>query len=556
MTSFKDAGLEYITLQAENFLENNLLESLDEEVLEELDAVVRENQLARYPFARSGRAELLLHEQYPELAQDMEEERQRRVREMAFKANLKEEERKLSSSLKGKFGSLEEFTPASPSMDRQGGKAKEMRNEPFSPDLRPKSTQADLMFDMDDDEGPIDSPSVRPKRISEAKQSELDQITPLAESYRDEKPASVGRTPLASSLVGTVPGSPSLASRPASMVPGKAGGKPWASAALPTSKLDLREIMNEASPGTSALSAGLAAQKAKEAAAAKPQQAKMSQKERKRQQQLQAEQAAKAALAPPVKMAWDKSSKDAAPWNTVSSRSKPSPKTTSTETLAPAPVPTPKPLVVAETSSAPISRRTQSPDTRHSGQSRTPTTTSAPPGRPPLKSTGASSSTSTFAVDDPTKPITPHSRSYIKPASKSEPTLGLSMADIIDQEKRSREKVREAVAKRSLMEIQQEQAFQEWWDEESRRTQEEEAKRTREREEAGSSRTVAGRGRRGRGGKARGGGGGGSGSAAAGPDSREEATPQQQQQSQQRDGGRGGRGRGRGRGRAAARAST
>ena len=114
---------------------------------------------------------------------------------------------------------------------------------------------------------------------------------------------------------------------------------------------------------------------------------------------------------------------------------------------------------------------------------------------------------------DPSKPITPHSKSYIKPASKSEPTLGLSMADIIDQEKRNREMVKEAVAKRSLMEIQQEQAFQEWWDEESRRTQEEEARRLareREREEGKT------RGRRGRGGKARGGrGGGGSGSGAA-----------------------------------------
>lgn len=514
VTSFRDAGLEYIALQAENFLENHLLESLDEEVIEELDKVVRENQLAHYPYARSGRAELLLHDRYPDLAQDIHEERQRRVREMAFKANQKEEERKLSSSLKGRFGSLEDIASVSPSLEKQAAKSRAGRNEPFSPDLRPKSVQADLMFDMDDDEGPIDSPSVRPQRVSNArKQSEIDQLPPLADSYRDEKQKDASRPPMVSPPTGITPVSPELAVRPAT-TPGKSGN-PWASASLPTSKLDLREIMNEDSPGPSALSVGLAAQKAKEAAA-KPQQAKLSQKERKRQQQLQAEQATKAALTPPVKMAWEKSAADgkSSPWKTVSSGSKISPK----EPMAvPPPASAPlntKPLVAAETSAKSIPRRTQSPDTRHSGQTKTPTT-AAPPVRPPPKPASASM-TSTFSADDPSKPIVPHSKSYMKPASKSEPTLGLSMADIIDQEKRSRELVKEAVAKRSLMEIQQEQAFQEWWDEESRRTQEEEARRSAREQEREEGRA---RGRKGKGGKARGGRGsgttGGSGATAA-----------------------------------------
>lgn len=510
ITAFKDAGLEYIALQAENFLENHLLESLDEEVIEELDSVVRDNQLAHFPFARSGRAELLLHDRYPELAQDIEEERHRRIREMAFKANQKEEERKFSSSLKGKFGSLEDFTPISPSLEKDGAKTKARRNEPFSPDLRPKSNYADLMFDMDEDDGPIGSPSIRPRRVPSArKQSELDQLPSLSESCRDEKQKAASRSLSASTPGGT---SVNLAARPAVNTPG-GSGNPWASAALATSKLDLREIMNETTSGPSALSAGLAAQKATDALA-KPQQARMSQKERKKQQQLQAEEAAKAALTPPVKAAWEKASADAkspSPWKTVSAGAKPSlkdaitgpPASVSTNTL---------PFLAAEASAKSIPRRTQSPDTRHSGQSRTPNT--APPVRPPPKPTAAASSnsTSTFAADDPTKPIVPHSKSYLKPPSKFEPTLGLSMADIIDQEKRQREAVREAVAKRSLMEIQQEQAFQEWWDEESRRTQEEEARRSVRESEREEGRA---RGRRGRGGKTRGGRGGGASAAAA-----------------------------------------
>ncbi|KAF3761552.1 hypothetical protein M406DRAFT_347904 [Cryphonectria parasitica EP155] len=539
VTAFKDAGLEYITLQAENLLENNLLENLDDEVIEELDAVVRANQLARYPFARSDRAELLLHENHPELAQDIEEERQRRVREMAFKASQKEEERKLSSSLRGKFGSLEDLTPVSPGPEKQARKAKARRNEPFSPELRPKSTQNDFMFDMDDEEGTADSPSIRPQKIAGGKrqqQPELDQIPPLAgsSSYLDERRKSIAQSPL-------MPSPAAVATAPEKF------GTPWASATMPTTKLDLREIMNEGSSGPSALSAGLAAQRAKEASA-KPQQTKISQKERKRQQQLQAEQAAREALTPPAKTPWEKSSADtkASPWKTVSRDAQPSPKGTMPDALLQVP-PNTKPLVAAEASAKSIPRRTQSPDTRHSGQSRTPTT-ATPPLRPPSKPT-APSSMSTFSADDPSKPIVPHSKSYMKPASKSEPTLGLSMADIMDQETRNRDKVKEAVAKRSLMEIQQEQAFQEWWDEESRRTQEEEARRLareKDREEGKS------RGRRGRGGKARasarGGGGGGPsghdvGAKNTGPAGGETARQAAQEAGRSR-GNRRGRGRG------------
>lgn len=549
-TAFKDAGLEYIALQAENFLENNLLESLDEEVMEELDDVVKENQLARSPFARSGRAELILHEQHPELAQDIDEERQRRAKEMAFKANQKEEERKLSSSLKARFGSLEDLTPSSSSLDKSAGRRRTSRNEPFSPELRPKSTQADLMFKMDDDdEGPVDSPSARPRMVSDNRmQSELDLLPSLSGHYRDEKPKVVGQSSWVSPQVGTIPVSSRVAGRSPVTTPGKSGN-PWAPAALPTAKLDLREIMGESSPGPSALSAGLAAQNAKDAA--KPQQAKMSQKERKKQQQLQAEQAAKMPL---IKTPWEKSPADAtsSPWKTVSSASKSIITDTVTE-QSPMATSNPKPLLAVETTARSISRRTQSPDTRHSGQSRTPTTKAHPVRPHPKHTTTAPTAptpptTSTFSVDDPTKRITPHSKSYFTPAATSESTLGLGMSDIIELERRKREAVKEAAAKRSLMEIQQEQEFQEWWDEESRRTQEEEAKRLANQKEREEGRA---RGRRGRGGKVRGGRGGGAGPVTAvgmgtgiGTGNGEGEARQQSQEAGRGRGARRGRGRG------------
>ena len=540
VSEFKDAGLEYITLQLENMLENSLLADLDEELLLDLDKVVRGNQLARYPFARSGRAALLLHEQYPNLAQDIDEERQRRVKEMAFKANQKEDERKLSSSFKGKFNSLDDFHPASPSLDKCKGKGAARRNEPFSPDLRPKAGQADLMFDMDVDEGPLESPSIRPERAMDTrKKIELDQIPPLSESFRSQQSKPVRHSPLGSSPAGLGLNSTSLTDQ-SSLAPSLKSGNPWASSKLPTAKLDLREIMNETPPARSALSAGLAAQQAKEASAKTPQ-TKLSQKERKRKQQLQAEQAAQFAQALSDKTAWEKPTTDlkSPPWKTASSESR----LTSKDSRADAPKSAPpntKPLVAAEASIKSIPRRTQSRDTRHSGQSRTPAAT--PPVRPPPTTT----STSTFSADMSSKPVVPHSKSYIKPATRSEPIIGLSMADIIDQERRNLESVKEAVAKRSLMEIQQEQAFQDWWEEESRRTQEEEARRsTREKErEEGKS-----KGRRGRSGKPRGGRGGGPSGVnpGAGAAVGTEGEAARQQNPDQGGGGRGNR-RGRGRG--------
>lgn len=49
--------------------------------------------------------------------------------------------------------------------------------------------------------------------------------------------------------------------------------------------------------------------------------------------------------------------------------------------------------------------------------------------------------------------------------------LQLSINDIVEQERRQKELLKEAVAKRDLGEIQAEQEFAEWWEKESRRVQ-------------------------------------------------------------------------------------
>ncbi|KAI1124581.1 hypothetical protein F5Y10DRAFT_28299 [Nemania abortiva] len=509
VTEFKEKGLEYICLQMEAMLENHLLDGLDEELLHELDEVVRNNQLARCPFARSGRAELELHEQNPDLAHDLHEERLGRVRDMAFRAALKDDEKR-NSSYKTRFGSFD-ISGTSPAADRAARqKSKATRNEPFSPDLRPKSSIADLMFKMDGDEeldaGDPLSPSPRPLVVSD--RDELDRLPPLSEPRG---------TPQKDIRLGTpemdpIPPPPALAFRSAQPAPipsfGTVQGQtaqnanPWGSSALPISRLDLREMLAESKPVQSALSAGLAAQSRE--ASSKPTPQKLSQKERKKQLQQQAEQIARqgAEDKQQSQSPWSKfGDKKAAPWKTKSE-----PTTSMHDLLHPdsasiARTPNSKPLVAAEASSSKsLPRRAASPDTRFSGQ----------------KPNNAPKSSPVSTRPD-SQPVTPHSKSYIKRAPKLEQQVGLPLADIIGQQQREQQSRREAVAKRSLQEIQQEQAFQEWWDQESRRTQEEEARRLA-REENKDKKKEGGRRSRGSNkpkGSSRGGASNNSGTAAA-----------------------------------------
>ncbi|KAI1490298.1 BTB/POZ domain-containing protein [Biscogniauxia mediterranea] len=504
VTEFKDKGLEYICLQMEAMLENHLLDNLDEDLLFELDEVVRDNQLARCPFVRSGRADMLLHEQNPELSQDIEEERRIRVREMAYKATQEKDDKKLSSSFKTRFGSLDDLSGVSLTPDQSRRKSKASRNEPFSPVLRPKDSHADLIFDMDEEglgsPGPA-SPSPQPTIPNY--QDDLESLSPLVKYWKKSKGKSVERS-------GAVWTSPPAQVSQLNLQPtgshtrpiekrGSQGGNPWGSSTLPSTRLDLREMLSEAKPTRSALSAGLAAEKKDASARSTPH--KMSQKERKKQLHQQAEQTARqeSQSNQSSQTPWSKvSEKRESPWQKAEATVKTSLKDVLSSGPASSTISSnPKPLLAAEASGEAIPRRTASPDTRFPGQKPSSTTNIATPA----------------ARQDP-QPLIPHSKSYIKRQPKQELDIGLGLADIIGQQQREQQNVRQAVAKRSLQEIQQEQAFQEWWDQESRRMQEEEARRTtreegRERKKEGS--------RRGRSGKSKGGGnrgGGGSGGAA------------------------------------------
>ncbi|KAL9947910.1 hypothetical protein ACHAQF_006048 [Verticillium nonalfalfae] len=506
VTEFKDAGLEYVCLQMETMLENHFLDNLDEELLSELDDVVRQNQLARYPIARGGRAERLLYELYPELTLDIEEERIIRVKEMAFKAAT--DDRKTSVPYRTRFGSVEDVSGISPiqGIEKTRRKSKVNRNEPFSPMLRPKDSHADLMFDMDEEAPPISASPLRspgqklPNAQPSLSKGRVDESTKASPQPNSLNIAESARSPGSVSPLAGPTQSPFTPKTPRGAGKDKtlASNSPWGATPLSTSKLDLREVMT-ATPPKSALSASLAAQNTKESSP-RASQPRMSQKERKKQQQAQAAvQAAQELEARHPKAAWEPetSANKLAPWKAVESGPKASLKDTLASSSAakptpPAAVPKAKPLVAAETAPSKSIRRTASPDTRFSGQSRKNSSPAVP--------------TASTARDSP-KPLVPHSKSYMTPARKTESYLGLGMEDIIVQQRLEQEAVREAVAKRSMQEIQQEQEFQQWWDLESRRIQMEEEARQSPRNAASGGKdkdkaTRGGkRGRRGRGGK-------------------------------------------------------
>ncbi|KAG6005174.1 hypothetical protein E4U21_000366 [Claviceps maximensis] len=518
VTEFKDVGLEYICLQLESMLENHLLDGLDQDLLLELDEVVRSNQLAQFPIVRSGRADALLHDRYPDLALDIEEERRRRVKEMAFKLAQRDEEKKLTSSYKARVGSLDD-APPSPHTQQESSRRKSSkveRNEPFSPSLRPTASHTDLIFDMDDEDSPKITTSMTKDMLAAAdgrNDIDLKNMPQLPVGWRNAQNTTAG------SLLGRSPG---ISMSPSQQLPGSsfalsplgttprrtsppAGSTqaPWAPPLLPPSKLDLKDIMQEAT-SKSALSAGLAAQADKSGGANRLQQARMSQKERKRQQQLLQAEADLALGNDNAKaMAWEKVQKSAArpaPWKSAS----PVPKTSLKDAMHSETVQlrgetlsvSLKPSLAVESSPAVAKCRAASPDTRFSGQGKA--------SNAPLMPKASSSNS-----HEQQKPLVPHSKSYMKPAPKAEATLGSSMADIIGQQQLEQQRVKEAVAKRSLQEIQEEQAFQEWWDQESRRMQEEEARKQarvgKQREQNGGSgsghRRGGGSSKKGRGGK-------------------------------------------------------
>lgn len=480
----------------------------------QLDEVVRQNQLACLPVAKSGIAEAALLQAYPELSGMIERGRQAKLDSMAFRYRSREEEVRYGSFPKVKGPVLDELGFVQPG---RPSSSKGQSSAPRSPFLRATSSTTDLMFDMDGDStdkiffeplAPIlDHPNYPVSRPGQT------SITPTADrnlATRETKASNIGNqtgTGLLESPLSFTDKNSSIISKKGfaneqTRIHGDA--KPWASTTLASHQLDLKDIMAQASSirvSNIASSLSRQAQKPASAASSLP---KMSQRARKKQQQQQPPGATEADIiskANPLQESDDlhvRAETSKSPWRTLTV-----PKIQLKDILGDENKNSPISKADLSTrSKSPLTLRQTIPGNMSNSQEETSLSSYVHHGvsanKPQMAGAGPSTSkSSSLPYVDNTSNLS-SSSSNPKPIQSAqhqlflaEPSLHFSMADILEQQQTEKEIFREAVAKRNLQEIQEEQAFQEWWDAESRKVRSEEASR----KEGGEEERGKGRGR-------------------------------------------------------------
>lgn len=587
----------------------------------ELDQVVRQNQLACLPYGKSRKAEEELFSTYPDLQSLIEKNRQAKFDSMALNSRSHDGDTHPDSSLRSEDDAGVKSRSVIPILkSHQSGLIQDQKNQIKGPLLGSNSSARNLMFEMDEELSHMDE-------VDEAKSPLSDRVEDMSNIVRQ---AAAMKIP--GSNEGSIPGSDislggnktPIISASSSLVdaqypssdfdgesyehrPSSSGDKtPWN---YPTAspKSDMKLIMAQASmnrPSNASSSLLSPVQ------AASGSLARLSQRERKKrqheqqqQQQQQQEHQQQAELSEIQQSIPGSSSPVIAPTPPVE-----------TIPISPWQVPSPatkislEEVLRAESNSVSPSNRRKS--SRASSSStltlRQTVSGNSPSAQRTFGATGGSqedflptrsesSRTHSLPSNNPQHSTSnPPSRSIstnpslLSPALATsiqsirhqppvaEPSLQLSMADILALQQSEKDIIKEAAVKRSLQDIQEEQAFQEWWDQESRRVMEKEEiagqrQRTdagrggergtaREKAQRGGGRDGNGKGSVGDGSGRRGrsmrgsrddreGGAGGAGGR-SGPNEGREAGPSSPSPSSSSNRGRGTRSRGPGRGRA------
>ncbi|KAI4166834.1 MAG: hypothetical protein LQ343_007712 [Gyalolechia ehrenbergii] len=478
VTEFKRVALEYICLNLEGMLENHLLTELDEDLLLELDDAVKQNQLARLPISRSGRANIELLETYPQLAEIIERGKRIKVDRISFQSRWRHDD-VLAKSVATKAGFVfaNEGSDRSPFVHKSARKSSsDQTSQGKDPFLKMKKSVTDLMFDMDMNEE-IVTGSQRQQTLEATLEDQSvhdSQHTPqslAAESpwlgTRESGPfADVAASPLALDKAG-----------PPINLPYSDAPRPWGVRALSSQKLEMKDIMAQASANkVSSLSTNLSSQAPKLATSSA---SKLSQRERKKQQQQAAWQKPQDMPYPPFTEAIEVA-KPNSPWQVASRGAKTSLKEIlGPDSKSPSGSKTSAPLTLRQTLPGKTSavKRTASENTSQAQPTPPHRSTSTPLVPPATNTPPRPSSSRTIPYPSSAGPSGTPTKSirYTNAHPTAEPSLQLSMADILSQQQTEKDVFKEAAAKRSLQEIQEEQAFQEWWDEESRKVMEEEA---------------------------------------------------------------------------------
>ncbi|KAL9113867.1 MAG: hypothetical protein Q9227_002001 [Pyrenula ochraceoflavens] len=466
VNEFKQVGLEYICLNLEAMLENRLLEDLGEDILLELDTAVRGNQANTTRFARSLENELF--ERHPQLVEDLERAKQRRIDSMRLRSRLHEDEERQAKLQKSRAGSFEKQSPTS-RQTKSRSNLRAPKSPASSPLLVPDDRDIEVPFEMDEDRAASSSSRVpgleieSPKLASKTTREMGLGVSPVAGASVDTTLSTISPTD-SPHLKTPTKESMDFHSKPVITTSGFAvPTRPWGSSLSSTSHTNLKDIMAQASEKRqSNLSLAMKAKNPTERPNFGP---KLSQKERKRQQAQKHEGSTPkdtAAIPSPSEPAPKVAAKS--PWQTPAKpRALPpgSPEPSSSTTSS-SPVPKPMTLrqTVAGTSQPKPTRAVSAPTPNHSSTS--PARSQDPPSLTPS------------SRPTPPAPTIQSIRHIPLPTSSSSPGASASLAYILEQQQSEKAAVREAAAsKRSLQEIQTEQEFQEWWDKEERRVREE-----------------------------------------------------------------------------------
>ncbi|KAL8925284.1 MAG: hypothetical protein Q9208_003574 [Pyrenodesmia sp. 3 TL-2023] len=515
VVEFQRAALEYICLNLEGMLENHLLDELEEDLMAELNDTVRQNQLARHPISRSGRAQAELLDAYPQLAELIERGKRTKVDQIAFRSRWRHDDI-LAKSLPIKGGlSLHDEAKSSALTALKPTQKSHNDDDPqgSSPFLKSAKSTADLMFQMDiNEEIPVQR--LEKQALKEQSARTTPSLGPVAEGSWLTAQHDNERTDFAAStsplLLSEIDRSEKLSlqtptgSRKSSMP------RPWGDHAIGSQKLDMKDIMAQASSTRfSSISAGLAASSSPTPPSNTN---KLSQKERKKQQQQAALRRPQDSVAPPVVEERTEVARHGSPWQVASQGAKTSLKdilgSDGSSSSSPQNIPnravSNPPLTLRQTISgkSPTVKRTASESVPQS-QPPLPQRSISTPAPSPDRSTSSRHASSSRIIPSPAA-IGPSSSTptksirYTHPQAIAEPSLQLSMADILSQQQTEKDVIKEAAAKRSLQEIQEEQAFQEWWDEESRKVREQEDAAAAAAAAAAANRKSEGRSGRGR----------------------------------------------------------
>jgi hypothetical protein len=305
---------------------SGFFDDLDEDLIDELDVVCQENQLACYPVSRGRNAEDFLYEKYPELISLVESDKQRRIDSMKLSSRLDKDE----LSEKARVASLDKT--ASPLAQKKPSVAKAPKAAIGSPVLRPKYSTGDLMFQMDDENAFSPGPSGKGKTVirdipgatsdRQYPQSPSPALRPrfMEAGLPGEKGSlddRIGSTPqmtmrISPSEVQATP--PKGVSVSPSGIDRSASKAPWASPVISTSKKDLKDIMVEASQSrVSNLTLSMSARR--ESSSGGGFSSKLSQRERKKlqQQQMQEQLAAQQRVKETPHIPWQTPAKPKTP---------------------------------------------------------------------------------------------------------------------------------------------------------------------------------------------------------------------------------------------------